>query len=66
MLEERLQQIRQVQEEIEGVMADMRRLTAQAARGAKLAEQQALHITELERIGSSAGGQATSLCFCIC
>ena len=66
MLEERLQQIRQVQEEIEGVKADMRRLTAQAARGAKLAEQQTLHISELERIGSSAGEQATALCVCIC
>ena len=66
MLEERLQQIRQVQQEIEGVKADIRQLTAQVASGAKLAEQQVLHISELERIASYAGEQATALCFCIC
>lgn len=66
MLEERLQQIRQVQQEIEVVKADIRRLTAQVASGAKLAEQQVQHISELERNASSAGEQATALCFCIC
>ncbi len=64
LLEERLQQIRQVEEEVEDVKAEMRRLSAQAAGSAKLAEQQALHISELEHLGGSTGEGAAALCFC--